>query len=257
MGLLADNGPQPSSSTAPARSRQILPIFAGGTADHYNHSGYFPRQATGTRISGMIKTCTLLAGLAVATLLCGDAWAQKVERKTKIVEQGEMLAQSCMACHGTRGASNQQAIPTIGGQIESYLNLSLKAYRDGTRPSTVMERIAKAYSTKEIEALAIYFSIQPFVRPLQNTDPDKVALGQSVHKRKCHRCHLHDGWDTSEDDSPLLAGQKLDYLRRNMVEILAGRRIVELNMNSALLKSTPEEIDAVLHFYASQHGDLH
>jgi hypothetical protein len=28
-------------------------------------------------------------------------------------------------------------------------------------------------------------------------------------------------------------------------------------MNAALMKTSPEEIDAVLHFYASQHGELH
>ncbi len=205
----------------------------------------------------MSRRTGALLGVALALLLTTPAWAQKAERRTKIVDQGEMLAQSCMACHGSRGASSQQAIPSIGGQIESYLTLSMKAYRDGVRPSTVMERIAKAYSTKEIEAMSVYFSIQPFGRPLQETNPDKVALGQAVHKRKCSRCHLHDGWDTSEEDSPLLAGQKLAFLRRNMDDILAGKRIVGINMKAALMESSAAEIDAVLHFYASQHGDLH
>lgn len=163
-----------------------------------------------------------------------------------------------MACHGTRGASTQQAIPTIGGQIESYVVLSLKAFRDGSRPSTIMGRIAKAYSSREIDALAAYFAQQPFVRPLQPTDPEKVTRGELVHRRYCARCHLQDAWDANEaEDNPRLAGQKLEYLQRNMTDIIAGRRTVAIDMSAVLLRASPADIDAVLHFYAAQHGDSH
>lgn len=204
-----------------------------------------------------VRILTSLALFSMSALAAGTACAQSAERKARLAEQGEILAQPCMACHGTRGASTQQPIPTIGGQIENYLVFSMKEFREGTRPSTVMTRIAKAYSTKEIEALALYFSRQPFVRQIQETDPEKVARGEAVHRRKCDRCHIHDGWDTTEHESPLLAGQKLEYMRHNMEEILAGRRTVEIKMNSALMQLTPEDIDAALHFYAAQHGDAH
>jgi cytochrome c553 len=204
-----------------------------------------------------LRLLAATASLAMALLACDRASAESSEKRARLAEQGEALAQPCMTCHGTRGASTQQAVPTIGGQIENYLVFSLKEFRDDARPSTVMARIAKAYSSREIEALAIYFSRQPFARPLQETDPEKVVRGQEIHKRKCDRCHVHDGWDTTETESPLLAGQKLEYLRHNMDEILAGRRAVELKMDSALRQITPEEIDATLHFYAAQHGDLH
>lgn len=177
-------------------------------------------------------------------------------RKGRAMELGEMLGQSCMSCHGTRGTSTEQAVPTIGGQTEQYLNASLKAYRDARRPSTIMERIAQGYSTKELEALATYFAAQSFGRPAQPTDAEKVVRGEAVHERKCNRCHLHGGRDTNEAESPLLAGQKLDYLRRNMEEILAGKRSIEIKMDAALREITREEIDATLHYYASQHGDL-
>lgn len=196
-----------------------------------------------------------LAALLLATLAAAlPASAQS--RKARVLELGEMLAQSCMACHGTRGTSSQQAVPTIGGQTEQYLMASMKAYRAGDRPSTIMERIAQAYSSKEIEALAAYFAAQPFGRPLQATDPVKAALGGTIHGRKCNRCHLHSGRDTNEAESPLLAGQKLEYLRRNMDEILAGKRSIEIKMDAALREITREEIDATLHFYAAQHGEL-
>lgn len=195
--------------------------------------------------------CSVLVLAAVA-----PTWAQKSGKKARAIELGEMLGQSCMSCHGTRGASTQQAVPIIGGQNEVFLVISMKAYRDGSRPSAVMERIAKGYSTKEIEALAAYFSTQPFLRPPQETNPEKVTRGQLIHGQKCKKCHLHDGRDTSETDSPLLAGQKLEYLQRNMAEILNGKRSIEIKMDAALKELNREEIDATLHFYAAQQGEL-
>jgi sulfide dehydrogenase cytochrome subunit len=179
-------------------------------------------------------------------------------RKARLAAQGEALAQPCMSCHGTRGASTQQAIPTIGGQIESYLVSSMNAFRDESRPSTIMARIAKAYSNREVGALAAYFSRQPFARPAQPADPEKVARGEAIHRRYCARCHLHDAWDSSEaEDNPRLAGQKLEYLRRNMEDIVTGKRTVDIDMQGVLQRTTPDDIDAVLNFYAAQHGDSH
>lgn len=198
----------------------------------------------------------LIGCIALTLAAAAPVWAQKSDKRVRAVELGEMLGQSCMACHGTRGASTQQSIPIIGGQNDVFIGNSMKAYRDGTRPSTVMERIAKAYSTKETEALAAYFSMQPFLRPPQETDPEKVTRGQAIHGKYCKKCHLHDGRDTGDTDSPLLAGQKLEYLQRNMAEILSGKRAVEIKMDAALRELTREEIEATLHFYAAQQGEL-
>lgn len=235
-----------------AGSGRILPTLApAGPAgcDRFQLARHTPSTAR-------LPLLRWLGCIVLAAAVAAPAWAQRSERRARAIELGEMLAQSCLSCHGTRGASTQQAIPILGGQVETYLAGSMKSYRDGSRPSTVMERIAKAYSNREIDALATYFSVQPFVRLPQETDPDKVTRGQAIHQRKCNRCHLHNGRDTSEADSPLLAGQKLEYLQRNMAEILAGRRTIEIKMNSALLEITREEIDATLHFYAAQYGEL-
>ena len=222
----------------------------------FNHSTYSMRTPAGSLpplYSPPMLRLALAAGL-LALMAAGPADAQS--RKGRSLEVGEMLAQSCMTCHGTRGTSSEQEVPTIGGQSEQYLTATMKAYRDGRRPSTIMDRIAKAYSTKEIDALAVYFAAQPFGRPQQAVDPEKVARGQIVHGRKCNRCHLHGGRDANEAESPLLAGQKLDYLRRNMDEIMAGKRSIEIKMDAALREITREEIEATLHFYAAQHGEL-
>ena len=67
------------------------------------------------------------------------------------------LALSCAACHGTDGKS-PGAIPTIAGRSAKDIKDALTAFKAGTRPSTVMTRLAKGYTDPEIDALADYFS---------------------------------------------------------------------------------------------------
>lgn len=70
-----------------------------------------------------------------------------------------ILAGSCFNCHGTDGRSNG-AIPSIAGRPQLALKNQLMAYKSEQPPvgTTVMTRIAKGYSDKEIDALALYFS---------------------------------------------------------------------------------------------------
>jgi len=75
------------------------------------------------------------------------------------ITQGMMLSNSCAACHGTNGKS-PGAIPSINGKSARFLSQTLKEFRSGARPSTVMERHAKGYSDKEINMIAEYFSRQ-------------------------------------------------------------------------------------------------
>ena len=73
------------------------------------------------------------------------------------ITQGAMLSNSCAACHGTDGRS-PGAIPSIHGKSSQFISLALKEFRDGTRPSTVMERHAKGYTDEEIRLIAEHFA---------------------------------------------------------------------------------------------------
>ncbi len=68
-----------------------------------------------------------------------------------------VLANTCFSCHGTDGRS-VGAMPSIQGKPASYIELQLKAFRDGKLKATVMNRIAKGFSNDEIKALSRYFS---------------------------------------------------------------------------------------------------
>ena len=87
-----------------------------------------------------------LSVLAVASILSSSALADEY--------RGRSIGSSCMGCHGTGSA-----IPKIilGSPVEYYESV-LKSFRDGSRPGTIMGRIAKGYSDEDIAAVAQYFS---------------------------------------------------------------------------------------------------
>lgn len=101
-------------------------------------------------------------GLAMAGLLAAmNASAQP---------SGELalrsLAATCAACHGTDGrAVDGAGMVSLRGLDRQYLQAQLMAFRDGTRPATVMHQIAKGYTPEQIEQLAAYFASLPRVAP--------------------------------------------------------------------------------------------
>jgi cytochrome subunit of sulfide dehydrogenase len=72
------------------------------------------------------------------------------------------LAASCANCHGTDGHTVQgSAVPGLAGMPRDYMVQQLRAFRDGSRPATVMHQIAKGFSEPQMQALAGYFAAQP------------------------------------------------------------------------------------------------
>jgi cytochrome subunit of sulfide dehydrogenase len=74
-------------------------------------------------------------------------------------EPGRDVAATCAACHGTDGRS-RGGVPSLAGRNKNELVQAMRAFRDGQRPSTIMQQLAKGYSDAEIEAAAAYFADQ-------------------------------------------------------------------------------------------------
>ncbi len=91
--------------------------------------------------------------LAAAVLAAFPVAAQDV--------QGRNLAAACAICHGTEGRvpANAPVIP-LAGLPKDHIATQMKAFRDGSRPATVMHQIAKGYNDQQIDALAAWFAAQ-------------------------------------------------------------------------------------------------
>lgn len=73
------------------------------------------------------------------------------------------LAEKCNRCHDAANNSSMVA-PKMNGQDRDYLIMSLRAYRDGKRQSSMMHNMSFAYSNAMIESLASWYASQPAVK---------------------------------------------------------------------------------------------
>jgi cytochrome c len=79
--------------------------------------------------------------------------------------------------------------------------------------------------------------------------------GEELYKEKiCHTCHGADGTHPVTQDYPVLAGQPVKYLVRQMKDIRDGRRTNGLSetMRSAVANVTDEEFEAIAEWLASR-----
>ena len=68
-------------------------------------------------------------------------------------------AAMCANCHGTEGRTAEgSAIPALVGMPKDYMRLHMKAFKEGSRPATVMHQITKGLTDAQIETLATYYA---------------------------------------------------------------------------------------------------
>lgn len=73
-------------------------------------------------------------------------------------QSGRGLAAACFTCHGTDGRSVGGQPPGLAGQNKDYLVQTMKDFRDGKRPATIMHQISKGYTDAQIELMGSYFA---------------------------------------------------------------------------------------------------
>lgn len=70
-------------------------------------------------------------------------------------------AAMCANCHGSDGRTvKDSAVPAIAGLPRDYMIAQMKAFKEGSRPATVMHQIAKGFSDAQIASMADYFAAQ-------------------------------------------------------------------------------------------------
>ncbi len=198
---------------------------------------------------------TYVWSTVLSVLLCGPALSAEVD---SIIEK-------CNDCHGDQGASLWNDVPTIAG-IDAYVHSeALYIYRDKGRPcvkskyrqgdtsrsETSMCEIAAKLSDDMIESLAGRYAALPFVPARQDFDAALAAAGKLVHDRDCARCHS-DGGANPDDEASILAGQWMAYLRNTFAEYAAGKREQPDKMQVKMDSLSNKDVEALLHYYASQ-----
>lgn len=95
--------------------------------------------------------------LVAALSLCVFSSAQAQTSADDLYQRA--TAASCANCHGTDGRTTEKsAIPALAGMPKDYMVLQLKAFKDGSRPATVMHQISKGLTDAQIHSVSTYFA---------------------------------------------------------------------------------------------------
>ena len=190
-----------------------------------------------------------------AILLCPLAGAEIAE-----------IADQCDECHGAGGVSTESDVPSIAGISPFIIEEYMLEYRDEARicreskyrsgdlerSATNMCVVAQDLSEADIAGIAEFYGSKEFVAVVQEFDAGKVAAGANVHKKLCKKCHS-DGGSYADDDTSILAGQWMPYLKQVFADYVAGdRNMLDEKMKEKTDELSDEDTEALIHFYGSQ-----
>jgi cytochrome c oxidase subunit 1 len=145
---------------------------------------------------------------------------------------GRVTENTCFACHGSAGNGSGGVFPKLAGLGETYIEQSLKDYRDGTRESGFMKPFAGNLSDEEIKSFANYFGNLTRQPEQQAASEDGLfQLGADIAEPArnarsvpaCQTCHTREN-PKLFSSIPDLAGQSADYLRTQLTLFRSGIR---------------------------------
>ena len=181
--------------------------------------------------------------------------------------RGAVIALNCTACHGEKGISIQDWIPTLAGMDKFVIYKQLADYRSGKRVGGVMGAIAEVLSPRDAADVATYFSSLPGLpktggvrapddgRSLRQRKPAKRLVFAGDPKRGMAPCAAGHGPGGYLIGVPVLATQHQQYLQWQLTAFAQGTRRNDINAPMRCIASqlTAEEIDTLSRYYT---GDL-
>jgi cytochrome c553 len=181
---------------------------------------------------------------AVAAWAASSAWAQQAPD----LKHGKSLANTCMGCHGIDGYRNAYpaySVPRLVGQHPEYIVAALQQYRDGQRSHATMAAQASVLSDQDMADVAAYLAGATLTDapPAQGSAPPPAAAAT------CTACHGASGV-AAIPLYPNLAGQHVDYLKRQIAEYKnGGRKNPVMDAMAATIKD--EDVDALAKWYGA------
>jgi cytochrome subunit of sulfide dehydrogenase len=171
--------------------------------------------------------------------------------------------QTCAVCHGASAPSPFASVPTIHGLPETVLDNAMYDFRATIRPCRKVDcegvadcpdmdfcAIAAKLTDEDISALARWYSTQPFAPAGEPWDAGLAVRGRELHMARCESCHVGGG-TASVEEASLLRGQRKAYLQLALEDFGTDRRIAVAEMHAKTLDLSPEEIAALVEYYAS------
>ena len=188
---------------------------------------------------------SLIGSALVASLLAAGAYADEA------IRGGAALGQTCAGCHGTGGHSLGDSMPSIAGLSNRYLLKAMLDFKRDVRQSTIMGRIARGYSDRELTTIAAYFGALDWQSAPVTADRKAAKAGKKLHEERCASCHGDVG-EKNEQETPRLAGQWPAYLYNQLREFhdIEFATQEPAKMHERVQKLSDSEIKALSQYYA-------
>jgi cytochrome c553 len=162
----------------------------------------------------------------------------------------------CAACHGADGNSAIPANPKLAQQHPEYLVKQLQEFKNGKRPSPVMQAFASQLSDADMKNIAYWAGAQK-AKPGFAKDKELVTVGERIYRggigdrqvAACAGCHSPNGAGVPSQ-YPRLSGQHADYIEAQLKAFRDGGRKNSAQMTQIAAKLNDREIRAVSDYIA-------
>ena len=176
--------------------------------------------------------------------------------KLDLTQGSAKFAAVCAACHGADGNSGTPANPKLAQQHPEYLVKQLQEFKNGKRPSPVMQGFAAQLSDADIKNIAYWAGSQKAKAGFAK-DKELVALGERIYRggigerqvAACAGCHSPNGAGVPSQ-YPRLSGQHADYTSAQLVGFRDGARKNSTQMTQIAARLSDREIRAVADYIA-------
>jgi len=155
-------------------------------------------------------------------------------------------AATCVACHGPKGVSASPEWPNLAGQHAGYLEIQIRAFRDGQRENPAMAPFVNNLSDQDVSELANYYASLPRGTSA-NGDASLVASGENL-SAYCKACHGMQGVPAA-NVWPVIAGQQAIYLQKQLAAFKSGAR-VNAHMATVVKPFGDAEFKALAAYYS-------
>lgn len=130
----------------------------------------------------------------------------------------------CLSCHGEKGQSANQEVPSLGAQQKDYALVQLYMFRGKLRKVELMNEMTKDFTDDDLRSVSEFIAKLPApVPPSDAGDAARIERAKNiVEKNRCNFCHTSTF--AGQDQIPRIAGQREDYLVKALREYKSGER---------------------------------
>lgn len=207
----------------PADILQVIPTWSDAQIHWIVKNGIkftgmpaWPAQERDDEIQALVAILRAMPAMDAAKYTRLAAGGDPAPSELGLAELGSDSAKKCARCHRESATSQNRLVPKLAGQSQAYMEMSLRDYAKGLRPSGIMQPIAAALDERGVVETAQYYARLPRVGSDSMADADQIARGRAIATTgvpaagvpPCLACHS----GKSAVAFPTLDGQHAPYI---------------------------------------------